>query len=223
MPIQFSNFKAIRGALRQIVLGTEQEALVTPGGETIYANGLPLGAELGRQGRSFWAILATPVAPVVAIPTTASLFGLWNGEPDGGKTYAVDTVGVISVVLTAASQIATPIVNLSSVKPAAQAVSAVLPKSLRTGQTSVQTRAAIVLNGTLAVATDNWFPPPGLGSTGGLAIASTFGQVNAFDVQGKVQVTPGHIMNVNAMATAATASSILIYVAWHELLLDVTG
>lgn len=221
--LSFSNWKAIRGSLRQIIAGAEQEAVVTPGGETIVANGLPLGSELVRQGRSFWAILASPVAPVVAIPTTASLMGLWNGEPDNGKAYAVDTVGVISVVLTAAAQIATPIVNLSTAKPAGQVASAVLPKGMRGGLLSGPTRACIVLGGTLAVAADNWFPPPGLGSTGGLAIASTFGQVNAFDVQGRLVIPPGQIMNINALATAATAASILIYVAWHELLLDLTA
>lgn len=193
----------------------DQQLHLNPRGDLIVTQALPTGAELARMGRSFQAILATAVAPVVAIPTTASLMGLWNGEPDGGRTYVIDGIGVLTVALTAAQQIATPIVNLSSVKPAAQAVSAVLPKNMRAGSPATS-RAAIVLGGTLAVATDNWFPPPGSTSPG-TGAASTFGQNVDADAKGLLQIAPGHILNINAISTAATATSILIYVRWHEV------
>lgn len=213
-------FAFIRSLAEQFLPdGDEQQQLhMNQRGDLIVAPGLPAGAELARMGHSFMAILATPVAPVVAIPTTASLLGLWNGEPDAGRTLIVDGVGTLTVVLTAAAQAAAPIINLSSVKPAAQVASAVLPKGLRAGVgAAAPTRACIVLNGTLAVAADNWFPPPGPTNTGGLGIASTLGQVVYVDTQGKIQIPPGHIMNTNAIATAATASSILIFVVWHEV------
>src|SRR4051812_8797713 len=69
--------------------------------------------------RLFIASTLTAVAPVAAIPTTASHFSLWNGERAGGKTYTITSLGFTSATSAAATMIQH---LLAHIAPAAQPV-----------------------------------------------------------------------------------------------------
>lgn len=194
----------------------EGRVQMTRRGELLTAGGLPPLAEISRLGNSWQAILATPVAPVTAIPTTAMLIGLYNGEPAGGKSYLVQKVLCLTVALTAAQQLATPLINLSTAAPAVP-TGVITPKATRTGKGPYGGKALVPTGGTLAVSADGWFP---VGTPGGSGAASTFGQNVDGLVDGLYIVTPGQMMNVSAISTAATASSILLGFVWHEIQLD---
>jgi hypothetical protein len=62
--------------------------------------------ELVRTGRMFkggTGIIANAIAPEQAIPTTTALIALFNGEPDGGRTYFIDHLAFSLLSGTAAA------------------------------------------------------------------------------------------------------------------------
>src|SRR3990167_4890132 len=80
--------------------GAREAPGLTPGGDLLVAAGLPPLAALVALGDSYWARTTTAAAPVTAIPTDAALIGLWNGEPDGGKSYVIDSVFCVITTAT---------------------------------------------------------------------------------------------------------------------------
>ena len=48
--------------------------------------------EIYRQSRSYYINTITQVASVIAMPTTAVAFAIYNNEPDGGRSYIIDQV-----------------------------------------------------------------------------------------------------------------------------------
>lgn len=100
------------------------------------------------------------MAPVIAVPTTATLISLWNGEPDGGASYVIDSVFVHQIVVTAAIQNVGILLNVSGA-PITSLAGTYTPVPLRAGAASYSglatVGAAVALNATDGTAA-RWFP-----------------------------------------------------------------
>lgn len=90
----------IQGAIRRFTKNALSNALRTvrmTGLESqAFAQVEPARFELARAGRRFHGgmqIIANGIAPVAAIPTTTGTLAFFNGEPAGGKVYAIERLG----------------------------------------------------------------------------------------------------------------------------------
>jgi hypothetical protein len=190
-------------------------------GDTLIAQSIPTAAELVRLGKSWMAMTATAAAPVTAIPTTAALLGLWNGETGPlGKSYVIDSIFVVQVAVTAAVQNVGILVNNAFSPVLTALANTITPRPLR-GLKAYDGLARIAVGITLDVTNgvaSNWFP---WGSTGPGQNTLQIGTVTDIPVDGKIIVPPGGQLALSALAGAATASSIQIGVRWHEVYLPI--
>ena len=75
----------------------DEQFHICPTGDQPTVQGLPELTEIVRLGNS-WQMMGAASAGLTAVPTTAGLLTLWNGEPDNGNIYVIDSpVGVSKV------------------------------------------------------------------------------------------------------------------------------
>lgn len=196
-------------------------------GELLVAYGLPWLSEIVRLGNSYQCSTTTAATPVVAVPTTASLILIWNGENDNGKSYIIDSVFCLTVAGTANSQQnVTILANVGTIPTPGTTVqpftaNLITPRSLMAN--SVYRGKAVVSTGKTLNSTDgaaaNWFPVGTSSPPAGVApVGGSWGQNNDIDCKGMFIVPPKCVFAVTAIATAATASSVQIGFRWHELI-----
>lgn len=201
--------------------GEDRPMAITNRGSVLSSNDLPLLASTVNTGGSYWASTTTAAAPVVAIPTTAALIGLWNGEPDNGKCYIIDSIFVVQTAITAAVQNVGILVNMSQAQIPTAIAATITPRSMRGNKTyggSARIAVGITLNGTDGVAS-NWMP---MGTTPSAQNTLQIGTIVDYDVQGRLIVPPKGQLSLSALAGAATATSIQIGFRWHEVYLPAT-
>ena len=206
------------GAVPNYGEGTETELALTNLGGAFVAQELPPLTGTVARGRSYWASTTTAAAPVIAIPTTAALIGLWNGEPDNGKSYVIDSVFVVQVAVTAAVQNVGILANVSQAQIATAIANTITPRSLRAGlgySGAARVAVGITLNAADGVAA-NWMP---IGTTPSPSNTLQIGTVVDYDVGGRIIIPPKGQLSLSALAGAATASSIQIGMRWHEVIL----
>jgi hypothetical protein len=191
---------------------------LTNRGDQFVALGLPPLTAITAAGNSYWASTTTAAAPVVAIPTTAALLGLWNGEPDTGKSYIIDSIFLVQVAITAAVQNVGLLVNISQAQIPTAIANTITPRPLRAGlpyRGAARVAVGITLNATDGVAA-NWMP---MGLTPSPSNTLQIGTVIDYDVAGRIIIPPKNQLSLTALAGAATASSVQLGVRWHEAIL----
>jgi hypothetical protein len=210
---------AVRGSQQpNYAEGTDEQPQLNNRGEQIVANGLPLLAQLVNSGNSYWAGTTTAAAPVVAIPTTAALIALWNGEPDNGKSYIIDSVWVVQVVVTAAIQAMGILANVSQAQIPTAITNTITPRPLR-GNLPYRGAGRVAVGITLGAVDGiaaNWMP---IGTVAAPANTLQVGTITDVDLKGLIIIPPKGQLSLTALAGAATASSIQIGFRWHEALL----
>lgn len=198
--------------------GVEIETTLHPDGGQVMAASLPPLTRRVMYGNSFQVATTTAAAPVVAIPTTAALIGLYNGEPDNGKCYVIDSVFVVQVVVTAAIQNIGILGNVSQAQIPTAIANTLTPRSIRGGigyRGAARVAVGITLNAADGVAA-NWFP---IGTTPSPSNTLQIGTIVDADCRGMFIIPPKGQFSLTALAGAATASSIQIGVRWHEVML----
>jgi hypothetical protein len=212
----------VRGSAQpNLAEGSEAELQVNNRAELLIAAGLPPLATVTNKGNSWWASTTTAAAPVVAIPTTAALLGLWNGEPDNGKSYIIDSIFMVVVVVTAAVQNYGILGNVSQAQILTAIADTITKRPLKGGAVyggSARVAVGITLGGTDGIAA-NWMP---MGSTGPGQNTLQIGTVIDYDVKGRIIIPPKNQFSMSVLAGAATASSIQVGVRWHEAILSPT-
>lgn len=183
-------------------------------GDQIVAQGLPELTEVTRLGQSFTVITATAAAPVIAIPTTAALLSLWNGEPDNGKSYIIDSVFAVKVANDASASAMAMLAMLNVGKIATAIANTLTPRGT-IGQ--VYNGTGRVAVGTTVV-NDGWFPL-GQNATSAPTATVSIGQAIDIPLRGLYIVRPGYQFNLSVLAAVATASSVQLGIRWHETLL----
>lgn len=197
-------------------VGDDEQVTLTGQLEQIVAPGASPYGEIIRLGRSYVINDTAAVAAVVAIPTTAIGFCIYNGEPDGGRSYVIDWVAAQNVVSTAVVCQAQIIANLGQVREAVPANSAMVPKKLNGSGPGYDTKVLSVLTTALPATTGlaaNWFPigmssqKPGAATTPGYGCYA--------NVDGRIIVPPGRYFAVHVLANV-TGETFVHWIAWHE-------
>jgi hypothetical protein len=192
----------------QLALTGQLEQLVAPGAS-------PYG-EVIRMGRSFVLNDTTAVAAVVALPSTAIGFCIYNAEPDGGRSYVIDWVAAQNVVSTAVVAQAQIIANLGQVREAIPTNSAMVPKKLNGLGPGYDTRVMSVLTTALPAGTGitaNWFPLGMSSQKPGAAATPGYGCFAPVD--GRIIVPPGRYFAVHVLANVV-GETFVHWIAWHE-------
>jgi hypothetical protein len=210
---------AVRGSQQpNYAEGSDEQPQLNTRGEQIVAQGLPPLAQLVSLGNSYQAATTTAAAPVIAIPTTAALIGLWNGEQDDGKSYVIDSVFAFVVASTVAQQSLSILGNLSMAQIPTAIANTITPRSLRAGQAyrgSARIAVGITLNATDGVAA-NWFPignnPPQIAGA-----TNNIGTMLEWDCKGMFVIPPKNQFSLTVLSAAATATSVQVGFRWHEL------
>ncbi len=161
--------------------------------------------------RSFVAGTATAIAPVAAIPTTAAQFALWNGEPAGGKTYTITSVAFTPVVSAGAAFVAQLLAHVGGA-PTIAGTLAQGPKPL--DGLGAGSRASALSAVTIVAGTGLWHPV-GPSVNGGAATA-TISMGNWQNVRGMYKLTPGGLLSLAVLCSAAGSATCQLYVTWEE-------
>jgi hypothetical protein len=199
------------GDTEEFVLSQQLELLVAPG-KSPYT-------EITRLGRAYHVTTTTAVAAAVAVPTTTAGLQLYNGEPDGGRSYVIDFISASNVVSTAVAAQASLICLVGQVREAIPTNSALIAKKLNgLGGGTNDTKARTVLTGTTLPATTgiaaDWFfvgasaVKPGVAATPGYSLY--------WQSDGRIIVPPGRFFAVQAIANVV-GETFQFCIAWNEL------
>lgn len=192
----------------------EAQLILNNRGDQLIAQALPELTELVRLGGS-WHILGATTAALTAVPSTTAGHSLWNGEPDTGKCYAIDSFGCVEVVTDATQQNSLALFGMMSVGKIATPTDTGLVKASLSGRAPSGTLAKTVAGAT-TLAADVW-TPHGPSAPGATAFAGGVWRVHEAQVRGLYLVRPGGQFNVAAAKTIATASQIRYFIRWHEV------
>jgi hypothetical protein len=179
--------------------------------------------EMTRAGRRFAGIFATTaVANVIAIPTTATMFALYNA--DTNKSYVIDqitfwvasgTPGLGGTILHIVSPITAtlPIIGTGSAV-ASLSNGGLVSKAVLTNGSN--TYAVPTPSGTV-----QWGITPGQqGQVAGVAAATNIGSNFSADVRGRIIVPPGRVLGLSLLAATGSTPAYNAGITWHEIELD---
>jgi hypothetical protein len=193
----------------------DKQIVLNNRGDQVVVQSLPEFTELVRLGDSWQVALATGIAALTALPTTAAGLSIWNGEPANGKCYAIDSFGSWEAVTDATQSDRTALFAMNNAIPvAAPTATAITIRSL-SGRSNYSGKARPV--SALAVTNEGWFAhggqPPAM-----TAFAGDNWKVNEVFVRGLYLVPPGGCFSVHAVkAAAAAAAQQFFFVRWHEV------
>jgi len=203
-------------AIDQRSPGDEESLGLSEQGELLVALATSAYGETVRAGRAFEAHTTSAVAAVVAVPTTANLVSIWNGEPDDGKLFIIDRVWALMAASAATAGQAGIIGCLGQTRVASLAVTALAVNALN-GMGGKDTRvvtSVAALDAVTGVAA-NWRVLPG--QTGGIHVgaAATPGMFINAQVDGRIILPPGRLFAVHVFADAV-GSTFTVGIEWHE-------
>lgn len=204
----------IRSAVR-VLFGDQTPAELQggPGGELIVAQDCGEHTLANAQGELHVAVDTTARAAVTAIPaSTTSLFGLWNGNPEGSKSLEVMGIGY-SVQAQAATtafagqayinqgrQIVTAPVNLANIFPLNAA-----PNYTGLARTFA-TPTVVAADGHVPIGNGVSVP------VGTQTVMPAFGEY--IPVNGRIIIPPRKALALNFFATSASVT--VIFTVWFR-------
>ena len=219
MPNEAMILGKIRGTNQDELLASnadEEQVRLSGQGEQLYAMGASVYQENTRLGRTFWTNNTTPVAAVIAMPTTAVNLAIYNNEPDGGRSYVIQRVSAVAGAAGAVLYQAYIIGCLGQTREAIAAMAAMTLKQANGGGKN-DSRARVIIGGTAitGVAATNWFC---LSNSQVTLTASVIGwQIDA-PINGRFIVSPGRYFAVHVLGSAVGLTATMnIY--WTEKML----
>lgn len=186
---------------------------VNPRSDLLLANSLPAALETSRMGETYRCCATAAVASVVAVPTTTAQVTLWNGEPDGGKVYVLESAYTVAVAGAVAGSI--NIVGCVNVGKKANPAGTLLTIRGTAGQQYLG-RGVVALARTIV--NDGWFPL----MQGQAHAASAIGAGAFADLRGQVVLPPGHTFSISVV-TNAVGITVRSGLRWQEVYLPVYG
>jgi hypothetical protein len=191
----------------------DEEFHISPLGDQLVAFALPDLAEIVRLGDS-WQLMGAASTGLTAVPTTAGLLTLWNGEPGNGKIYAIDSVACTKVIIDVTTADLFTVWAQIIRSPMATPSAAALAMVSLSGKSNYAGRARpVATSTTLANRWDNIGNSP----PGAAAIAGSAWQQSDIPLLGKYIVTPGAAFTVTASEITNTASTFRFTIRWHEI------
>lgn len=217
--------EAIEGGPRGVdgtsVVGNQFGELLTCPGSSQYE-------DIVAAGRAFeinsGMTTALDIAAVIAVPTTAVIAAIYNGEPDGGRSLILDQAWALMTTAGAAVKQASLIGCLGTVRETAptDATPAGALRALN-GKGGKDTKARWIVSGTALPATTgvaaNWTC---LATSVNTAIASLPGSAIMADINGRIIVPPGRYFGLHVLCADVTAKW-NVGLRWHERVLTLGG
>ncbi len=194
----------------------EEEQLHLSGyGDQIQSQGLPHKAELVRLGESWQVVTGTAANGITAVPTTAGLTTIWNGEPGNGKYLAIDSVAAYKIIAdVTTTDLATIWAQIIRPPMAAPSDAGLAIRSLN-GRYSYGGRVRSV--GTSTTIANRWEPIGSIPNVVAAIAGSPWGVVD-IDLLGRFIIPPGGAFTLHASEVTATASTFRFAIRWHEVL-----
>ena len=197
---------------------TPRQLSVNPNGDLLVAQSMAALAELVRQGES-WSKLSDEVACVTAIPTTTAAHALWNGEPQGGKSYIIDSLGWQCVTSAAAASKFAMMVMIDnkfytaqpSTADTAVAIASRSGRGAYTGRAKSSKTVTVVDNGWMSV-----------GNSIETALTATGGAQLEAVLNGSLILQPQQLLCVAVVAVNTTATGKVSF-RWSEQQMAIQG
>jgi hypothetical protein len=201
---------SVWGRVRKLLEGvsfspddTPQELTFNNQEELLVAQGAVPYQEMVRTGRAIKVGTTTAVAAIVAIPTTAVGFAIYNNEPDGGRTFVVDWMAAINAVATAVANQAQMIALVGQVRETAPANAGLVITKMNGMGPAVDCNISTILTATALPATTglaaNWFPVGPSASKPGATALPGYGCY--LRVDGAIMCPPGRYLAMSVMAS----------------------
>ena len=205
----------IRGI--QTVTGNEIDLEASEAGALLTASAAARYEDITRSGQAFHCISATSTAAVVAIPSTAGLFSIWNSADDGGKSIIIDAVFGFASDVGAAMEQATIIYVLGQTRVATNGGAVVVRRSNGYGATSdsVALCKDVPTLDAVTGAVVGWMP---IGNSVITAVISLGGQAIWVPVDGRLIVPPGRAFGLHVISSSV-GGLWQVGAMWHEKVL----
>ena len=188
-------------------------------GDQLMVEGLPQQAELVRLGDS-WQVLGAASTGLTAVPSTAGLLTLWNGEPGNGKFYAIDSVTATKIIADVTTNDLATVWAQIIRPPMATPTDAALAIRSLSGRYTYGGRGRTVASSTTLA---NRWEPIGMIPNQAAAIAgSTWAQAD-IRLLGRFIIPPGGAFTLHASEVTATASTFRFCIRWHEVLVPLVS
>lgn len=199
------------------VVGSSTDLYGTSQGAQLVAQSLPEYSVLTAQGNVYVAGTATAVAPVIAIPTTASQLTLWNGESQTsgtGKSYIILAISWTTIASAAAAFVGQLLVNMSSVATAVPTGTAATAIS---GLSGLATGSSATILSAVTITNNGVWHPYGPSVNAGAATATiSLGSGDVYS-KGEYILRPGMRFNMAVLCSAAGSATCDIFVKWCEI------
>jgi hypothetical protein len=190
----------------------DEQVCMNTRGDMVIAQSLPELTELVRLGNS-WHIIGAATAALTAVPTTTAGHSIWNGEPDNGKCYAIDSFGAVEIVTDATQQNSLALFAMMNKGKITAPTDAALTVGSMSGR---QYGGAVKTIAGASVTNDIW-TPHGPSTPGATAFAGAVWRVTEFQARGMYLVRPSGMFSIAVAKTVATASQIRYFIRWHEV------
>ncbi len=199
----------------QRILRTEKNLECSESGSLFTAPGAAKFEDICRSGKLFSVITTTATVSCTAIPTTTAGVGLFNTEPDGGRSIIIDAIFANQITCQNILSQYGLIYVLGQTRVAALSGALVIRKMNGLGPNADSICDAkaggAILDAVTGVAI-GWTP---IGPTANTSVVSLPGCVLYAEVDGRIIVPPGHQFGVNVMGGDATGTW-NCGVIWHE-------
>lgn len=211
--------RGIVGRVRGLMAGNypenreDEQFHLTPLGDQQMVQGLPERAEIVRHGDS-WQAIRTSYTALTALPTTAFIMSIWNGEPDNGKSYVIDSVFSMKIAVDTIQVDSIGLFVQLVRPPVAPVTDAGLAIVSLSGRKSYDGRARLVEGGT---AISGRWDLLGDSPQNAPALAGTAWQMWDVSVYGKYIVPPGGVFGFHRAEVTATANKFRAGFRWHEV------
>jgi hypothetical protein len=188
--------------------------------DTIPGNRLPY-VRTTAKGIAFGKLTDAVATIATAIPTTSAVHVLYNGEPTGGKTYALDLVTWYGITSAAAASAFGMLGCLNTTPLTTQPATADTLTAVTSMNGKVYAGFAATSH-TVTVVDTGWWPMPmetafpGAGTvTGGVVLTSK--------LEGRVLIPPKCIFAVSVTSVATTATGNLFFRWTEEQIINTTS
>jgi len=191
--------------------GADQNVQLNPQGAVLVANSLLAEAEVARLGATFVAGTITAVAPVAAMPTTASHLSLYCPS-SGTKSLMIHSISAYTVVSAGAALVLQMAAHVTTV-----AVTSITGTTAQTpkGISGAGTATATIFSAVTTVNNGNWHVV-GQSVNAGAATA-TIALGTYADVYGRYIINPGMHLDLAMLCSAAASATCSMFVTWSEV------
>lgn len=220
MPKMVGRVRGLRAGLYPENREDEQFHLNMLGDATI-ADGVPERAEIVRHGDSY-NVCSAAWTGLTAIPTTVMIQRLWNGEPDTGLSYVIDSIIIVKIIIDVTTndqfsvfaQLVRP--PVAAITDAGAAIVSMSGRPNYSGRARKDT-------GTASSAVSGRWDMIGNSNGAPAAIAGSAWQSREIPLYGKYIVPPGGSFGIHVAEVTATASTFRSVIRWHEVRLPIVS